>query len=224
MKIAVIDTETTGLNPAVEKVCELGVVVVENCRVVGHAFCLVDPGKSIPPEVSAIHHITDADVKGAWKLEQALKTFVPEDTDFYAAHNASFDSSFLPMLPKPWIDTWRCACHIFPESPSFSNQTLRYHLKLDLGELPESGRSCLPHSAGFDAWVTAHLLLQMLEKHPPEKLLELSALPVLLKKMPFGKHFGLPFKEVPKDYVRWLLRQSDLSEDLRHTLEHYAAT
>jgi len=37
--------------------------------------------------------------------------------------------------------------------------------------------------------------------------------------MPFGKHKGLPIREVPADYRRWLLGQSDVDPYLRRALQ-----
>ncbi len=38
--------------------------------------------------------------------------------------------------------------------------------------------------------------------------------------MPFGKHRGVPIKDLPKDYVRWALGNlADLDEYLRRALE-----
>ena len=36
--------------------------------------------------------------------------------------------------------------------------------------------------------------------------------------MPFGKYRGRPLSEVPTDYLKWLLRLSNLSDDLREAV------
>ena len=60
--IRVVDVETTGLDPAVDRIVEIAVVGVDferRCyRKLFHS--LVDPEIPIPPEASAVHHITTA--------------------------------------------------------------------------------------------------------------------------------------------------------------------
>ncbi len=43
------DTETTGLDPGVERLTEIGAVIVENGEVVEEFCTFVKPGKPIPP-------------------------------------------------------------------------------------------------------------------------------------------------------------------------------
>ena len=70
-RAAVIDTETTGTDLQRDKVIELAVVVFEYDRdtgeigpVVARYSAFEDPGFPIPPESTAIHHITDDMVRG----------------------------------------------------------------------------------------------------------------------------------------------------------------
>lgn len=72
------------------------------------------------------------------------------------------------------------------------------------------GRS---HRAGPDTWVTAHILLDLLKERTVEELLEISANPVRLLKMPFGKHYGKSFKEIDEGYLDWLVDKSDMRND-----------
>ena len=41
--------------------------------------------------------------------------------------------------------------------------------------------------------------------------------------MPFGKHKGKRLYDVPRRYLRWLLREADLQSDLRRAIEEAAA-
>jgi exodeoxyribonuclease X len=48
----------------------------------------------------------------------------------------------------------------------------------------------------------------------------MSAKPMLVHSMPFGKHKGLPMSEVPKSYIRWALENmKDLDNDFIYTFE-----
>jgi exodeoxyribonuclease X len=37
--------------------------------------------------------------------------------------------------------------------------------------------------------------------------------------MPYGKHKGTPIKDIPADYIGWLLKQSDLDPYPRKALK-----
>lgn len=192
-----------------------------NSKVGAKRSSLVDPRMAIPPEASAIHHIRDDDVKGAPRLEEAILSIAGRKTFIPVAHNAGFDSKFLPTIRGPWICTWRCAKHIWPDAPSFSNQTLRYYL--ELFREPEE-LAFPPHRAAADAWVTAHILKRMLEKHTPEELLALTEKPILLKTVGFGKHRGEAWEDVPRDYLGWILKgdHSKWDPDVIWTAKHWS--
>lgn len=207
-KIVVIDTETTGLDPVGCGVVEVAWVVVgsETMEIeeTGSTF-LHWPGL-IPPEARAIHHISPEDVAdlrlpSRAEAEEIINTLAG-GAGFVAAHNAGFDSRFMPGVVRPWICTWRCALHLWPEAPAHSNQVLRYWLGLEL-DLPEG---LYPHRALYDTLTTAEILKVMLATGVGvEELLRLSSAPVMLKTVRFGKHRGEPWGEVPSPYLRWCL-------------------
>lgn len=230
----VVDTETTGLDPAACKVVSVaGVWARPGAGIVRKESFLVDPCVPIPPEASAVHHIVDRHVQGAPLLAQVLPTFQGADFDLYAAHNAAFDFGFLPAGGRPVLCTMRLARKLWPGLPKFSNQYLRYALKV---EVPEA--EGLPsHEALADALVTARLLLHELDViragavdglPPLETAADLIAwanAPNLLPVCQFGnKHRGLPWAKVPKDYLAWMRREvRDMDPDLRYTVDYYLA-
>jgi DNA polymerase-3 subunit epsilon len=94
--IALLDVETTGRDASVDRVVELGIVIVRHGLVTARYNWLLNPGIPIPAEVSAIHGIKDEDVKDSPRFEAiahevaaALSGCVP------AAYNAAFDRAFL---------------------------------------------------------------------------------------------------------------------------------
>lgn len=69
--ILALDTETTGTDPAADSVVELGGAFFQAGRYAPPPLrTLVNPGRSIPPEASAIHGIRDSDVKTAPRFGQ----------------------------------------------------------------------------------------------------------------------------------------------------------
>ena len=224
MEMLILDVETTGLDPARDRVVEIGYAVTDLNETLQSGSSLVDPGIPIPPAASAIHHLLDEDVAGAPNLDAAIKTLPGLLPAAYVAHNAPFDASFLPMLHGPWLDTRRIARRYMPELPEFSNQFLRYALKLDVP------RDTVAHRAEGDCIVTAALLRYLLNG-PAKADFEGQALPefiaqqqkpVLLHTVGFGKHKGLLWSEVPRGYLDWLAKNDrDSDEDTRYTTHYY---
>ena len=132
MEFLVLDVETTGLDPKVDRVVEIGYALTDLLVRLESGASLVNPGIPIPPQASAIHHLVDEDVAGAPQLDSAVRMTLPKFSGIYVAHNAPFDASFLPMIPGPWLDTKRMVRRYLPDMPAFSNQYLRYALKLQV--------------------------------------------------------------------------------------------
>ena len=229
----VVDTETTGVDPEVDRVCEIAAAAVLPALETGvwrstHYYSsLVNPGRPIPPEASAVHHLTDDMVRGAPTLDEIIKQAVPPGAGgvVMVAHNAAFDSKFLPQLSKhQWLCTYRLAMHLWPDAPSHSNQALRYWRgltppfeKLD-GTNP---RNQQPHAALYDVCVTVALLIDILgQGKTVDELFELQDQPFLLSTVRFGKHRGQKWADVPRSYLDWVLKQ-DFDADVKHTARHY---
>jgi exodeoxyribonuclease X len=83
------------------------------------------------------------------------------------------------------------------------------------------------HRAGPDAWVTAHLLIDLLKESTVEQMIQWTREPRRLDKIPFGKHRGSRWAEAPADYLRWMSGLSDMDADVvaaaRQELERRAA-
>lgn len=228
---AVVDVETTGLDPIEDRVVELAVVGASLAHgVAGIWTTLVNPGRPIPAEASAIHHIVAEDVENSPSFDEVMATqkYDPESI-VMVAHNAAFDSQFVPA-PTPWICTMRLAQKLWPDLEHLGNQYLRYHLKLECPEV----KGLAAHRADADAIVTAHLLIFELEevlrraKAPDEATIESLVKwinePSLLRTCRFGKHKGTAWSEVPRDYLQWMISprgMTDMDVDTRHTAEHY---
>jgi DNA polymerase-3 subunit epsilon len=108
----VVDTETTGLDPARDEIIELAMTPFTygsdgEIYEVGESFQrLRQPSGPIPPEVTAITGIDDAMVEGQVIDAQDVATFAGPAA-LVIAHNAAFDRKFLERYSevfntKPW--------------------------------------------------------------------------------------------------------------------------
>lgn len=203
--------------------CEIGwqdVVQTDHGRWVlneERGVVFVNPGRPIPPVTMAVHHIIDEDVAGAryWR-DVAPDILKPQGGAVaLAAHRAAFEQRFCtPPLSggARWICTWKCALRLWPDSPSFSNQVLRYWrmpegLNRDIG-LPV-------HRAMPDAYVTAHHLRDMLNTVSLDQLLEWSDLPGLLPGVPAGPERGLAWDELDAETL--FRFTTDRDENIRYS-------
>lgn len=176
-----LDFETTGLDPARERVVEIGALRftpgAQGSRLspgqagaieVGALSSLVDPGIRIPREVIAIHGITNEDVEGAPSFAGVGPILTALAAGAYlVAHNAPFDLSFLraelsraglnPPL-NPVLDTRIIARAAFPGLSSYKLVDLAARFGID------KGRS---HRALDDARTCMELLLICAEKLAP---------------------------------------------------------
>lgn len=234
MKLFVVDTETTDLEP--EKgatILELAWMTLElkdGWKPTSCCTNYIEYSGPVNPKALASHHIrADQTTKeyGAIPRENAINWLQKhlEEDSIVVAHNSAFDSKFLPEITRPWICTLKSARHIWPEAPGHSNQVLRYWLKIDpccepILSIAPIVAHMQPHQALFDVATTACILSIMLKKgYTTDQLLHLSRTPVTMKKINIGQYKGMDFDKVPRDYLIWLRKQSNLNEDLKHTID-----
>jgi len=118
---AVLDTETTGTDPAKDRIIELALVKFEYSRATGEMGRVLevydgleDPGMPIPPEATAVHCITDAMVRGQ-RLDEAAVERLMDGVGIVIAHNAAFDRPFTERrLPAFAALPWGCSLREVP--------------------------------------------------------------------------------------------------------------
>ncbi len=219
MRFRVVDIETTGDAPPAE-VIEFGRVDVASegadWSVERTMARLYRPLHGISPETMAVHHITEDDFDAETpictpdRLRQAV--WGGERPDALVAHNCEFERRFIAdeiTAPLPWICTYKVALRVWPEAPRHSNQVLRYWRGAHL----DKSLAMPPHRAGPDAYVTAHLLVDLLKAASVEQMIAWTSEPKFLPVIPFGKHRGTKWDEAPIDYLQWMSRQTDMDPD-----------
>jgi DNA polymerase-3 subunit epsilon len=163
----VVDLETTGGSAATEAITEIGAVKVRGGQVLGEFATLVDPGRTIPPQITILTGITDAMVFDAPRIESVLPMFLEFlRGSVLVAHNARFDVGFLraacarQQLPWPGpavVDTVRLARKVLPraEAPSVRLSALAALL---------GARTRPDHRALTDARATVDVLHALFER------------------------------------------------------------
>ena len=110
---------------------------------------------------------------------------------------------------------------VWPDAPAHSNQVLRYWLNLDHGKGFDRVAAMPPHRALPDAYVTGHVLIQLLHAMTINEMLRVSAEPALLRRIGFGKHKGMLFSEAPADYLRWIVDKAEFDADVTATARYW---
>lgn len=110
-----LDCETTGLDPGTDEVLEIGIRSFTFHRVTGQLVSVEpgyaafqDPGFPIPPGVTRLTGITDADVAGQ-AIDWAHVRSLLEAADIVLAHNARFDRAFVDPRAHSPRKVWGCS-------------------------------------------------------------------------------------------------------------------
>ena len=175
MRIAVFDTETTGLKPNEDRIVEFGLMFFEKGKPVDSYNRLINPdGKAMHPKAQAVHGITPEMLAKKKTFKQLAKKIRKQlkDCDVWCAYNESFDRSFLKhefkragvkMPQKPVIDPLIMAQHLWPQGPNTLDavcQRLRVSAPIDVLKeynlYDEDGAK--RHRAAYDALLTGYVL------------------------------------------------------------------
>ncbi|KKP87407.1 MAG: Exonuclease RNase T and DNA polymerase III [Parcubacteria group bacterium GW2011_GWC1_35_8] len=240
-KLIFFDTETTG-NTDKDFLCQIA-YKTDKETFTG----LYKPEIKIPPEASAVHHLTNKMLtdKPSFKDsgdQQKIKKLFEDKDSVVVAHNAPFDLIMIKkegIEPKKFICTLRVARHLDKEEKieRYNLQYLRYLLEIEV--------DATAHDALGDVLVLEQLFERLYKKVKEEiaptskgvgvttenvvnKMIEISSHPSLLRSFGFGKHNGKRIEEVAKmdrGYLEWLLAQKlagdQMDEDWIYTLKHY---
>lgn len=126
-KICYVDVETTGMRSNFDRVIEIGILRVENQKLVDTFQTLINPGDYIPPEILSMTGISMSEVENAphfWEIKDDLLKIMQGAV--FVAHNVRFDYSFLKnefkrcghsFSPKHFC-TVKLSRSLFPTWPS----------------------------------------------------------------------------------------------------------
>lgn len=231
--LAVFDLETTGVRVGVDRIVQIAIVRVMPDGTRETWQHLVNPGIPIPPEASAVHGITDADVADAPMLEELgeelLRRF--QGCDLCGFNVLRFDLPFLSEdLFRAGI-TWDTANLRVVDA-------MRIYHHFERRDLSAASRFYLErehtgaHDALADVEVTLDVLLAQLELYP-ELAPDVPSLGEFCgdrKRAPdaagklvfddrgnvclsFGKYKGWTIENIGRNdpgYIQWLMTKAEL--------------
>ncbi|MEO5373371.1 MAG: DNA polymerase III subunit epsilon [Alphaproteobacteria bacterium] len=172
MREIILDTETTGLDPASgHRVVEIGCVELFNHLPTGERWqWYLNPDRDIPPEAFAVHGLSAEFLSGQPRFADIVEAFLEAIGDsMLVIHNADFDMKFLnaeltrsgrSVLPRERaIDTVMLARRRFPGSPA-SLDALCRRFGID-----NANRTL--HGALLDSQLLAEVYLELLGGREP---------------------------------------------------------
>lgn len=161
---AIIDTETTGGNPAKDKVMEIAIILHDGTRVVDEFTTLINPRVPIAPFIKKLTGINDNMVKDAPTFEDvAQKILDMTKGRIFVAHNVGFDYGVLRnefrrigvRFDRKQLCTVKFSRRVMPGCQSYSLGKLCREIGINL-----EGR----HRAYGDAAATAELFTRLLQE------------------------------------------------------------
>jgi DNA polymerase-3 subunit epsilon len=198
------DTETTGIKAERDRIIEIAAYDPERNTFFEE---LVNPGTPIPPDATAIHHITDdmvAHAPGFDEIAKKFEDFCEGEVVLIAHNNDGFDVHFLrheygrcnrQMPSWHFLDSLKWARKYRPDLPRHTLQNLR-----EIYGIPANNA----HRALDDVIVLHQVFSGMTDDLSIEQIFSILNKPREIQHMPFGKHQGMPLQQVPKSYLKWL--------------------
>ena len=197
----ILDTETTGFDPANDRIVEIGCVEVIDRERLGATFHRrINPQRFVPKEAVAVHGLSQAKLfrEPTWKdIEGEFLAFIGAST--LIAHNARFDRSFIEAavgrpLTNAWFDTMSLA------ATSLDQLVKKYRI---------DGDRTL-HGALKDALLLAHVYIRL--RRATQASFELSrsvyapqaSAPVRPRPAPLAPRLTEAEKEAHKTYIKSL--------------------
>ncbi|MHA6249165.1 exonuclease domain-containing protein [Pontibacter sp. CAU 1760] len=164
---AIIDIETTGGQPAQDKITEIAIFIHDGQKVVDQYNTLINPQRPIPYFISQLTGITDEMVQDAPKFYEVAKEIVEfTEGKVFVAHNVRFDYSFIKKefadlgftFQRKTLCTVRLSRSLIPGLPSYSLGKLCKSIDIELKQR---------HRAIGDAKATAVLFDKLLKINKP---------------------------------------------------------
>ena len=234
------DLETTGVNAAKDKIVEISYIKVYPNGKEESNTIRINPGRHIPEEATAVHHIIDDDVKNCPSLKDVAKELsrVFEGCDIAGFNSNRFD---LPLLVEEFLAagvnidmTKRKFIDVQTIFHKMEQRTLVAAYKFYCGKNLEDA-----HSADADTRATYEVLKAQLDRYPSlqndvnflsefstqNKNVDFAGRIIYNDKnvevFNFGKHKGCPveevFRTIDRGYYDWMM-QGDFPQNTKNVI------
>ena len=234
------DLETTGVNAAKDKIVEISYIKVYPNGKEESNTIRINPGRHIPEEATAVHHITDDDVKNCPSFKDVAKELsrVFEGCDIAGFNSNRFD---LPLLVEEFLAagvnidmTKRKFIDVQTIFHKMEQRTLVAAYKFYCGKNLEDA-----HSADADTRATYEVLKAQLDRYPSlqndvnflsefstqNKNVDFAGRIIYNAKnvevFNFGKHKGCPveevFRTIDRGYYDWMM-QGDFPQNTKNVI------
>lgn len=223
MKAIILDTETNNLNGYPIEIAHVPVSFLENGELLVEKEACFDEYFSCPEPIDfgamAVHHILESDIAG----KPGYETFrLADNVKYIIGHNVDYDIAAIQLtgtrIKAKSICTLALSRMVWPDA-AHNLSALIYMLSNGSLKARESIRNA--HNAKQDILLTAALLKQIckaLGVKDMQSLYLFSEQARIPTKITFGKYKGTDLKDLPADYIVWLLKQDDLDPYLRKAL------
>ena len=234
------DLETTGVNAAKDKIVEISYIKVYPNGKEESNTIRINPGRHIPEEATAVHHITNDDVKNCPLFKDVAKELsrVFEGCDIAGFNSNRFD---LPLLVEEFLAagvnidmTKRKFIDVQTIFHKMEQRTLVAAYKFYCGKNLEDA-----HSADADTRATYEVLKSQLDRYPSlqndvdflsefstqNKNVDFAGRIIYNDKnvevFNFGKHKGCPveevFRTIDRGYYDWMM-QGDFPQNTKNVI------
>lgn len=233
------DLETTGINITKDRIVELSYIKVLPDGSDVRKTIRVNPGMHIPEQATAVHHITDEDVKDKPLFKEIAKTLAKdfEGCDFAGFNSNRFD---IPLLMEEFL---RAGVDFDISKRKFIDIQTIFH-KMEQRTLTAAYKFYCDkdldnaHSANADTEATYEVLQAQLDRYPDlendvdflskfssqNRNVDLAGRIILndnnVEVFNFGKYKGQPVEEVLKrdsGYFGWMM-QGDFPQNTKNVL------
>ncbi len=225
MHAIILDTETHTLNGQPIEIAyapialQQGQLSLDKSQIFDQLYQVDEP---ISYAAMAVHHILESDLVD----QPHYSSFhLPNETVYMIGHNIDYD---LRAIEKCGVNTQHIkaictlalARRVWPDAEAHNISALIYMISKGSAKAREMIKKA--HRADMDIILTANILNQIVQHLNINSLEELYAASEdarIPRTLNFGKHKGTALRDLPADYIQWLLRQTDLDPYLRKALE-----
>lgn len=247
--IVALDLETTSNNPREARIVQLAFVEIfpdGHEKTWSHRF---NPGVPIPPDATAVHGLTDADVAQEPAFKDAAANLAKGFTGVdFLGYNVAYDLEVLDWeLQRVGVTTWSYSVAVIVDAlrlwQVLEPRTLTDAVTRWVGKAPDG-----MHDAMIDVHATISVLQGQLatlkDRRPPitngapvtpQQLSDLISPPVagavdrggriirvdgqLVAN--FGKHSGTPLAQIDRSYLEWIVGKSTMHPDVKRTVAQF---